>query len=65
VVAVRGAAFGMKLLAYEPFPDAAFVAEYGITLLPFERLLAESDFLTLHMPLTRNRNISSTAGPWP
>lgn len=51
-VAVRGAAFGMKLLAYEPFPDAAFVAQYGIPLVPFERLLAESDFLSLHMPLT-------------
>jgi D-3-phosphoglycerate dehydrogenase len=50
-VAVRGAAFGMRLLAYEPFPDAKFVAQYGVTLVPFERLLAESDYLTLHVPL--------------
>jgi phosphoglycerate dehydrogenase-like enzyme len=52
-VAVRGAAFNMKLLAYEPYPDDAFVRQYNITLVPFERLLAESDYLTLHMPATK------------
>ena len=51
-VAIRGASFGMRLLAHEPFPDQAFVAQYKITLLPFDRLLAESDYLTLHMPLS-------------
>ena len=50
-VAVRGAAFGMRLLAYEPLPDQAFVAQYGVTLLPLERLLAEADFVSLHVPL--------------
>jgi D-3-phosphoglycerate dehydrogenase len=52
-VAVRGAAFGMKLIAYEPFPDQAFVKQYGIELVGIDRLLTESDYLTLHMPLTR------------
>jgi phosphoglycerate dehydrogenase-like enzyme len=51
-VAIRGASFGMRLLAHEPFPDQAFVAQYKITLLPLERLLAESDYLTLHVPLS-------------
>jgi phosphoglycerate dehydrogenase-like enzyme len=51
-VAVRGAAFGMPLLAYEPYPDEAFVRQYGVRLLPLDRLLAESDFLSLHLPLT-------------
>jgi phosphoglycerate dehydrogenase-like enzyme len=41
----------MNLLAYEPYPDQAFVAQYGIKLMPFEQLLAESDYLTLHVPL--------------
>lgn len=50
-VAIRGAAFKMKLTAYEPFPDHAFVKQYGIELVPWERLLAESDFLSLHIPL--------------
>jgi phosphoglycerate dehydrogenase-like enzyme len=51
-VALRGQAFGMKLLAYDPVADTAFAAEHGITLVSFDRLLAESDFLSLHLPLT-------------
>jgi D-3-phosphoglycerate dehydrogenase / 2-oxoglutarate reductase len=51
-VALRGEAFGMKLLAYDPYPDHAFAAAHGITLMPFDRLLAESDFLSLHLPVT-------------
>jgi D-3-phosphoglycerate dehydrogenase / 2-oxoglutarate reductase len=51
-VALRGEVFGMKLLAYEPYPDAAFAAKHHITFVSFEQLLAESDFLSLHLPLT-------------
>ena len=51
-VAIRGHCFGMKLLAYEPFPDHAFLKQYGVELVSFERLLAESDYLSLHMPAT-------------
>jgi phosphoglycerate dehydrogenase-like enzyme len=51
-VALRGEAFLMPLLAYEPYPDPAFVAAHGIMLVSLERLLAESDYLTLHVPLT-------------
>ena len=51
-VALRGLAFGMKLLVYEPFPDAKFVAEHKIPLVSFEQLMRESDFVTMHVPLT-------------
>jgi phosphoglycerate dehydrogenase-like enzyme len=51
-VAVRGAVFGMPLLAYEPYPDRDFVKRYNVVLMSFEQLLAESDFLSLHLPLT-------------
>src|SRR5262249_42003756 len=51
-VAIRGAAFKMKLLAYEPFPDHAFAKQYGINFVPWDQLLAESDFLSLPLPLT-------------
>jgi phosphoglycerate dehydrogenase-like enzyme len=51
-VAVRGAAFGMPLLAYEPYPDKSFVEQYKVGLVPFEQLLAESDVISLHIPLT-------------
>jgi phosphoglycerate dehydrogenase-like enzyme len=51
-VALRGEAFGMRLLAYEPFPDNAFAAAHHIRFVSFDRLLTESDFLSLHLPLT-------------
>lgn len=51
-VAIRAAAFGMRLIGYEPFPDPKFNEQYKITLMPFEKLLAEADFVTLHVPLS-------------
>jgi D-3-phosphoglycerate dehydrogenase/(S)-sulfolactate dehydrogenase len=51
-VATRALAFEMKVLAYDPVPDTAFCQTQGITLVPFDRLLAESDFFSLHLPLT-------------
>lgn len=51
-VATRAAAFEMKVIAYDPIPDRAFCESHGIALVSFDRLLAESDFLSLHLPLT-------------
>ncbi|MCI0738049.1 MAG: phosphoglycerate dehydrogenase [Gemmataceae bacterium] len=51
--AIRGACFGMKLLAYEPFPDHAFAKQYGITYVSWEELLRQSDYLSLHMPANK------------
>jgi phosphoglycerate dehydrogenase-like enzyme len=55
-VARRGASFSMRLVAYEPLPDKAFVAQHNVTLLPLEQVLAEADYLTLHIPLTAECN---------
>ncbi len=52
-VALRGEAFLMKLIAYEPFPDHAFAKAHGITFVSFDELLRQSDFLTLHLPVTK------------
>jgi phosphoglycerate dehydrogenase-like enzyme len=51
-VATRAKGFNMRVLAYEPYPDQAFVTRQGIELVPFETLLAQSDYLSLHLPLT-------------
>ncbi|MDY3559151.1 phosphoglycerate dehydrogenase [Gemmata sp. JC673] len=51
-VATRARAFEMRVIAFDPFPDAAFCAATGVELVPFEWLLGESDFLSLHLPLT-------------
>jgi D-3-phosphoglycerate dehydrogenase len=56
-VARRARGFEMRLLACEPAPDAAAVAELGVELAPIERVFAESDFVSLHLPST-----AATAG---
>lgn len=57
-VALRAAAFRMRVLAHEPVPDARFVAQHRITLVPLDQLLAESDFVSLHVPLSQeSRNL--------
>jgi len=57
-VAIRGAAFGMTLIVFEPYPDKDFVARYNIKLVTLDTLLTESDYLTLHIPLmAESRNL--------
>lgn len=51
-VALRGESFGMRLLTHEPLADQAFVAQHKISLVSFDQLLSESDYLTLHVPLS-------------
>jgi phosphoglycerate dehydrogenase-like enzyme len=50
-VALRGIAFGMKVIAYEPYPDRAFNEKNGIKLLTLEDVIRQSDFVSLHLPL--------------
>lgn len=40
--------FGMKILAYDPFPNKELDVEY----VALERLMADSDLISLHCPLT-------------
>ncbi len=49
-VAMKGIAFGMKIVAYEPTPDQAFAAKHGITLAPLDDVLKQGDYVTLHLP---------------
>jgi phosphoglycerate dehydrogenase-like enzyme len=51
-VARRAAGFRMRLLGYDPFPNLRFVEEMGGEYLSFEELLRQSDFISLHSPLT-------------
>lgn len=50
-VALRGLAFGMQVIAYEPYPDAAFAETHGIPLVSLDEVFARSDWLSLHMPM--------------
>jgi D-3-phosphoglycerate dehydrogenase len=52
-IARRAQAFGMAILACDPqvTTNTFAVAEFGVTLVDLETLLARSDFVTLHVPL--------------
>lgn len=50
-VATRAAAFGMTLLAADPFISAARAQIFSVELVPLEALLARADIVTLHVPL--------------
>jgi phosphoglycerate dehydrogenase-like enzyme len=52
-VASRALAFGMRVVAFDPVSDPDFDLRHGIGRLGFEELLAESDVVSLHLPLTK------------
>lgn len=43
--------FGMRVLAYDPYPDPAFVNASGVELVPLDLLLRQADVVSLHAPL--------------
>jgi phosphoglycerate dehydrogenase-like enzyme len=51
-VARAAAALGARVLAHDPYRDAAFAAEHGAQLVSFEELCSRSRVLSLHAPLT-------------
>lgn len=51
-VAWRAAGLGMKILAYEPYPDQEFIQQWRIDLVSFEDLLKGSDYVSLHLPMS-------------
>jgi D-3-phosphoglycerate dehydrogenase len=50
-VARKMSGWGLRLLASDPFAEAASAAALGVDLVAFDRLCRESDFLSLHCPL--------------
>lgn len=51
-VARRAKGFGLRLLATDSYPDAAFAAAWGVKYVPLDDLLTRSDFVSLHAPVT-------------
>jgi D-3-phosphoglycerate dehydrogenase / 2-oxoglutarate reductase len=51
-VATKAAAFGLKVIAYDPNIDAASAAQAGAESVSFSELLSRSDYITIHVPLT-------------
>ena len=51
-VAHRARAFGMRVVAYDPFISREVAADVGVELVSLDELCWVSDFLTLHLPAT-------------
>lgn len=52
LVAQRLSAFGMKVIAYDPYVQAGRAAQMGVRLVTLDELLAEADFMSVHLPKT-------------
>ncbi|QHC58187.1 phosphoglycerate dehydrogenase [Rathayibacter sp. VKM Ac-2760] len=52
LITARLQAFGVNVVAYDPYVTSARAQQLGVTLLPLDELLAQSDFITIHMPKT-------------
>ncbi len=51
-VARRARSFGMDLVGHDPFVSAAIARENGVRLVDLDELIANSDYLSLHVGLT-------------
>ena len=52
LITARLQAFGMNVVAYDPYVTSARAQQLGVTQLSLDELLAQSDFITIHMPKT-------------
>ena len=53
LVATRMQAFGMNVIAYDPYLQPARAAQLGVDLVSLDELLKRSDFITIHLPKTK------------
>ncbi len=53
LVAQRAAAFGMKILAYDPYVSDERIRRAGVELADLDTVVARADFLAVHLPRTR------------
>ncbi len=49
-VAVRAQSFKMRVVAYDPFIQESVAEEIGAELLSLDEVIAEADFVTIHVP---------------
>ena len=53
LVAARLAAFGTHVIAYDPYVSTARAAQIGIELVTLDELLGRADFISVHLPKTK------------
>jgi D-3-phosphoglycerate dehydrogenase len=52
LVAQRALAFGMRLVAYDPYVAPERARQMGVELLPLDEVVRQAEFLTIHLPKT-------------
>jgi D-3-phosphoglycerate dehydrogenase len=52
LITARLQAFGMNVVAYDPYVTSARAQQLGVTLLTLDELLEQADFISIHMPKT-------------
>jgi D-3-phosphoglycerate dehydrogenase len=52
LVAQRGHAFGMRLVAYDPYISKERAKMMNVEMLDLKELMSQSDFITIHLPKT-------------
>ena len=52
LITVRMQAFGVEVIAYDPYVTPARAQQLGVRLVTLDELLEQSDFITIHMPKT-------------
>jgi len=53
LVAQRASAFGMRIVAYDPYIGDERARRLGVEMTDLDALFAEADFITVHLPRTR------------
>ncbi|MGH3472284.1 MAG: phosphoglycerate dehydrogenase [Nocardioidaceae bacterium] len=52
LVAQRLSAFGMRIIAFDPYVQAGRAAQLGVRLVPLDELVQQADFISVHLPKT-------------
>ena len=48
----RALGLGLRVVAYDPFPDTDFAQQHGVRLMSLDELLTTADIVSLHLPAT-------------
>lgn len=54
MVSLRAQAFGLSILSYDPYVSSSVMTQNNVKKVNLEDLLAESDIISLHLPLTKD-----------
>ena len=55
-VAKRARGFEMTIIAHDPYANQKIASELGVSLVTLDELYAQSDYITLHMAITKETN---------